>query len=108
MGKAYRETHPNEAYDLSDPAGIATELAEEAVQDAKGIATGAAASLERTAKAAYERPADFTEYALRSTRRFARERPLDTLVIAAGIAFLFGRVLIGRQSTAKSYSAMDK
>lgn len=108
MGKAYRETHPNEVYDLSDPAGIATELAEEAVQDAKGVATEAAASLERTAKAAYERPADFTEYALKSRRRFARERPLDTLAIAAGIAFLFGRLFIGRNSAAKSYSATDQ
>ena len=98
MGRAYRENHPDEAYDLSDPASIASELAQEALDDAKGVATDTAASIERTAKAAYERPADFSEYAIKATRRFARERPLDTLVIAAGVAFLVGRLIIGRQS----------
>lgn len=108
MGRAYRENHPDEPYDLSDPAGIASELADEAVQDAKSVATDAAANVKRTAKAAYGRPADFTEYALKSTRRFARERPLDTLVIAAGVALLFGRIFLGGQSDATIYPAKEQ
>lgn len=42
MGKAYKRAHPNEPYDLSDPAGIAEELAQEAMSDAKEVASDVA------------------------------------------------------------------
>jgi ElaB/YqjD/DUF883 family membrane-anchored ribosome-binding protein len=108
MGRAYRETHPGEPYDLSDPAGIVSELVDEAIQDAKDATLETTSAIERTAKAAYDRPVDFVEYALKGTRRFARERPLDTLALAASIAFIFGRLIIGRRSTVSSNPATEK
>lgn len=86
--------------DLSDP-GIAQELAAEAAEDiqttvyetADQIATKAgraAETISQTAKAAYDHPVEFSEYAYRSAMRFTQRRPLDALLIAGGVAFVLG------------------
>jgi hypothetical protein len=70
-------------YDLSDPAAIATEFAGEAVEDAKD-------TVERIR---------YQKYLLEHSpglggeiSRFARDRPIEALVIAAGAAFVLGAV----------------
>ena len=71
--------------DLSDPKAIATELAEEAVADAGDTATDLA-----------ER-AKYQKYLLEhspglagAVSRFARDRPIETLLVAAAAAFVIG------------------
>lgn len=86
--------------DLSDP-GIASELADEAVADAKEVvneaaerikdgAANAADQIERSARAAYEHPTAYAEFSLRSFKRYARAKPIEAIVVAAGFAFAFG------------------
>jgi ElaB/YqjD/DUF883 family membrane-anchored ribosome-binding protein len=93
---------------LSDP-GIAAELTQEAVADAKAAAQRAAdtvstagsqlgKNISTTAHAAYEDPVNFAEYAGRSFVRFARRRPLDAVFVAASVAFVFGALTqLGRR-----------
>lgn len=94
--------------DLSDP-GIAQELGQEAIddikttaQDAAGrvseLASDAAEKVSHTAAVAYERPGDFVEYVFRSTKRFVQRRPLDAVIVAAGVAFVAGALYqVGRR-----------
>jgi ElaB/YqjD/DUF883 family membrane-anchored ribosome-binding protein len=106
MGKAYRDAHPNEPYDLSDTGGIADELAQEAVSDAKEAASNvvdkvsekvseAAETISRTAKYAYDQSAAAAETGLRRAERTVRDNPLNALLITAGITFAVG-ALLGR------------
>ena len=93
MAEAYRPTRSVEAlqerpHDLSDPAGIARELGNEAVEDAKE---------------AVDRITAYTQMLARSPGvvgdavRFTRANPLQALAVVAGIAFVAGALLkIGR------------
>lgn len=103
MGEKFQREHPEKPYDLSDPAGIALELAEEAVDDAKAVAedvgnkvSGSASRMADEvadeARAAYRYPSSYASYTLRRLERRARARPLDTLATAGAIAFLVGAV----------------
>ncbi|WP_139247936.1 DUF883 C-terminal domain-containing protein [Hyphomicrobium sp. CS1GBMeth3] len=102
------DSTPKDPKDLSD-SGIAAELGQEALDDIKAtardvadrvseVASETAENISHTAEVAYERPADFIEYVFRSTKRFARQRPLDAVVIAAGVAFVVGALSqVGRR-----------
>jgi ElaB/YqjD/DUF883 family membrane-anchored ribosome-binding protein len=117
MGREYQQTHLDEPYDLSDPAGIASEIGQEAVSDAKSIAketaeqiaetaSATADEISRTAGAAYEHPAAFAEYTIRATKRFVRNNPFEALMIAGGVAFIFGALTqIGRHPPAGATNA---
>lgn len=101
MGRKYQLEHPQDPYDLSDVKGIASELAEEAADDAKelagdivekvgGTATGLAEDAVDEARAASRYPRSYAGYSLRKLKRRAQLKPLDTLATAAAIAFLAG------------------
>jgi ElaB/YqjD/DUF883 family membrane-anchored ribosome-binding protein len=108
MGREYQQAHLDEPYDLSDPAGIASEIGQEAVADAKDLANetadriaetacATAEGVSRTASAAYEHPGAFAEYSIRATKRFVRDNPFKALLITGGVAFIFGALTqIGR------------
>lgn len=97
---AYSNAQGAKPKDLSDP-GVAQEIAAEAAEDiqttvyetADEIATKAgraAETISQTAKAAYDHPVEFSEYAYRSAMKFTQRRPLDALLIAGGVAFVLG------------------
>jgi ElaB/YqjD/DUF883 family membrane-anchored ribosome-binding protein len=97
MARDYASTYglkPN------DP-GITSELAFEAIDDAKKLvaetahkvrtgASDAAEQISRSAKAAYEHPAEYAELSWRSYKRYAQTKPLEAVAVAAGTAFVFG------------------
>jgi ElaB/YqjD/DUF883 family membrane-anchored ribosome-binding protein len=117
MGREYQQTHLDEPYDLSDPSGIASEIGQEAISDAKDLANEAvdqiaetaratADDISRTAGAAYEQPAAFAVYTIRATKRFVRNNPFEALMIAGGVAFIFGALTqIGRYQPAGARNA---
>lgn len=111
MGKAYRDTHPNDPYDLSDPAGIAQELAQEAVSDAKHVAStvsekvsdtvsDAAAAIKERAEYAYEQCEEAAESGLMNVERFIRTQPIAVFAVTAALSFLLGTLLIRNRDLA--------
>ncbi len=53
-------------------------------------ASNAADQISKSAKAAYEHPAEYAQVSWRSYKRYAKAKPLEALTIAAGAAFVFG------------------
>jgi ElaB/YqjD/DUF883 family membrane-anchored ribosome-binding protein len=89
MAEAYRPTRSAEAlqerpHDLSDPAGIARELAGEAVEDTKEAVGRMTAYTQVLAKS----PGMVGDF-----MRFTRAKPLEAFAVVAGIAFLAGAFL---------------
>jgi ElaB/YqjD/DUF883 family membrane-anchored ribosome-binding protein len=99
MAEAYRPTRSVEAlqerpHDLSDPAGIARELAGEAVEDAKEAVDRITAYTQVLAKS----PGFVGDIV-----RFTRAKPMEALAVVAGIAFVAGAFLkLGRSPQAQS------
>jgi ElaB/YqjD/DUF883 family membrane-anchored ribosome-binding protein len=94
MAEAYRPTRSVEAlqerpHDLSDPAGIARELGNEAVEDAKEAVGRITAYTQVLAKS----PGIVGDFV-----RFTRKKPLEALAVVAGIAFVAGAFLKRGQS----------
>lgn len=99
-------TTPSDAYgakpkDLSDPAGIAKELAQEAAEDigsavsefADEVDTQAGKALDaisKPARAAYDHSRDIAKDSYRSAIRFTEQHPLQALLVAGGLAFAVG------------------
>lgn len=119
MGRAYRETHPNEPYDLTDPAGILDELKDEAVEDAAEITTEAAQKLsagaanlaeetQKSFRAAVENPSKFGEFTLRSLERYIRLNPFEAVTVFAGFAFAIGGLWGLRRRERESASRIQR
>jgi hypothetical protein len=87
--------------DLSDPASIARELAQEAAEDigsavsefADEVDTQAGRALDaisQPARAVYDHSWDIAKSSFRSAIRFSERHPLEALLIAGGAAFVIG------------------
>lgn len=106
MAEAYRPTESVEAlqerpHDLSDPAGIARELAAEAVEDVKE-------SVDRIT--AYTQVLAKSPGVVGDLVRFTRKKPLEALAVVAGIAFVAGALLKsgqGREPRPEAQSRQD-
>lgn len=97
MAKNYVSTYGK----APDDPGVASELAAEAIGEAKAYvsdaadtlkegASNAADQISRSAKAAYEHPAEYAELSWRSYKRYAQNKPIEAITVAAGAAFVFG------------------
>lgn len=97
MAKDYASTYgrtPTKSDSTSDLASEAInnakKLASETADKVKEGASAAADQITRSAKAAYDHPAEYAELSWRSYKRYAQNKPLEALTVAAGAAFFIG------------------
>lgn len=74
----------------AEQAGRAAGYVEESVDAIKGAAAEAAERFTAATKDAAEDPQRFARESYLSIARYAREKPLETLAIGAGIGFVIG------------------
>lgn len=74
----------------AEKAGVASEYTQDAVREAKAAAGQAAERISSLAQDAMADPEKFARDGYLSVARYAREKPLEALAIAAGAAFIVG------------------
>jgi ElaB/YqjD/DUF883 family membrane-anchored ribosome-binding protein len=78
--------------DASQSAGRAAGYTERAVESAKDFASDAADRVTSVAKDAYDDPERFISENREKLSSYTREKPLQALAIAAGVAFVVGAI----------------
>jgi ElaB/YqjD/DUF883 family membrane-anchored ribosome-binding protein len=85
-------SYSNAVGDLSEETGRAAGYTERAVDGAKEFAADAADRVTAAAKDAYDHPERFVRETRDQVTRYAQQKPLEALAIAAGLAFVIGAI----------------
>jgi ElaB/YqjD/DUF883 family membrane-anchored ribosome-binding protein len=83
-------SYSNAVGDVAEEAGRAAGYTDRAVEGAKELAADVANRASAAAKDAFENPERFIRDTRNQVTRYAQEKPLEALAIAAGLAFVVG------------------